>query len=245
MTPNQKLQIDLRIVCGLLLVAIIVMLGIWRPWTAPLSDDRTVQVTGEAKVSAEPDQYVFMPTYTFEDADKAKALLQATAKSDEVITKLKELGVKDSDIKADTTNYEKYYYFDRERNVNSYNLQFTVTAHSRDEAQKIQDYLISTTPTGSVSPQATFSDEKHKDLETEARNKATQDARAKADQSASNLGFKIAKVKSVTDDAGFGGMPYGGAITLDAAATSTRASLPVQPGENELSYSVTVVYFVR
>jgi uncharacterized protein YggE len=129
----------------------------------------------------------------------------------------------------------------------TYNLQLTVTLTNKDLVQKVQDYLVATLPTGGVSPQAGFSDSKRKQLESNARDEATKDARSKADQSAKNLGFRVGKVKSVDDGSGFGGMPYAtskaeSAVALDIAASP---SLSVQPGENELSYSVTVVYTIR
>jgi len=83
-------------------------------------------------------------------------------------------------------------------------------------------------------------------LENQARDEATKDARAKADQSAKNLGFKVAAVKAVNDGSGFGGYPY---PTIDYAeglkADDSRSSLTIQPGENDLSYTVTVTYFIH
>ena len=122
----------------------------------------------------------------------------------------------------------------------------TIKIDNRDLAQKVQDYLITTSPTGAVSPQAGFSEAKRKTLETKARDQATKDARSKADQSAKNLGFKIGKVKTVTDSSGFGGpIVYGLAEGSNAGVDSSNTKLAVQPGENDLQYSVTVTYYVR
>ncbi len=54
--------------------------------------------------------------------------------------------------------------------------------------------MVTTAPTGQVSPRPNFSDAKRKELESKARDEATKDARAKADQSARNLGFKVGKI---------------------------------------------------
>jgi uncharacterized protein YggE len=97
-----------------------------------------------------------------------------------------------------------------------------------------------------VSPQANFSDAKRKDLERQARDAATKDARAKADQSAKNLGFKVGLVKTVTDGTGFGGIIY--PLTASGVAKATdlsQPSLAIQPGENDLSYTVTVTYYLK
>jgi uncharacterized protein YggE len=112
-------------------------------------------------------------------------------------------------------------------------------------AQKVQDYLVTTTPTGSVSPQSMFSEAKRQELNNQARDEATKDARAKAEQSAQNLGFKLGKVKSITDGAGFDQIMPMDAVVSTGSAEASVSRLAVQPGESELSYSVTVIYYIR
>lgn len=247
--PNSKvaLRVDLRLVCIVLLLIIFVMLAMWRPWAgSTTAADRTIEVSGEAKVKAEPDEYVFYPSYRFDNPDKNAALAEASKKSEEIVAKLKTLGVEDKNIKTSTNNQDFYYYHVPEQDNSAYVSQLTITVASRDIAQKIQDYLVTTTPIGAVSPQATFSDAKRKEVENQARDEATKEARAKADQSAKNLGFRIGKVKSVNDGAGFGGvMPMEGRAGIALDSTSPSSKLSVQPGENELHYSVTVVYFLK
>jgi uncharacterized protein YggE len=239
---NFKLSFDFRVVTVILLVVIAVMLFIWKPWDSGISD-RTIEVTGESTVTATPDEFIFYPTYQFENADKTAALAELSKKSDEIVAELKKLGVKDEDIKTNSSGYD-YSYMPTESKDATYTLQLTVTVDDQELAQKVQDYLVTTSPTGSVSPQPTFSDAKRKELEAQARDQATKDARAKADQSAENLGFKVGKVKSVSDSTASWVIPYGSrATTTDLVAP--EASMTIQPGENDLPYSVTVVYYIR
>lgn len=248
---NNRLNVslDLRWIILLLLVVIAVMLVLWKPWKASsTSSDRTVQVTGEATLKDTPDQYVFYPSYPFKNEDKQAALAELTKKSDEITTELKKLGVPDNKIKTDSSGYDYPVYYDADSKQATYTLSMTVTVDDKDLAQKVQDYLITTTPSGVVTPQVGFSDAKRKQLESKARDAATKDARAKADQSAKNLGFKVAKVKTLSDGTGFGPMPYleRGVAAVDDAknVTSTAPSLGIHPGENDLNYSVTVTYFI-
>lgn len=242
-----NVSLDLRIVIVVLLVAIAAMLVIWKPWSGTGTSNRTVEVTGEASLTAAPDEFVFYPSYEFKNADKEAALAAMTEKSDEVTAKLKELGVDESDIKTNASGYDYPVFRDDTSDEVTYTAQVTVKVGTLALAQKVQDYLTTTTPTGAVTPQADFSDQKRKELEAKARDEATKDARAKADQSAENLGFTVGRVKSINDGAGFGGsIPFlgrGAAEATDSAASKTQ--LTIQPGENELSYSVTVVYFIR
>src|SRR3990167_157592 len=248
--PKKQLSMSLypRIIIAVLLVVIGVMAYLWKPWDlSPKATDRTVSVTGQATVKAEPDEYVFYPSYEFKNADKAVALAEMTKKSDELVAAIKKLGVPDSAIKTNASGYgQGIYYPVIDEGSTTYTLSLTITVANRELSQKVQDYLVTTSPSGAVSPLASFSEEKQNQLESQARDQATKDARAKADQSAKNLGFKITKVKSVDDGAGFGGIEpllRGGAVSTDVAEASPR--LTVQPGENELSYSVTVVYYIK
>jgi len=213
-------------------------------------EERTISVTGEATLHETPDEFVFYPSYQFKNADKNAALAELTKKSDEVVAELKKLGVADDKIKTSTSggSYGPIYYDDTTSKDVAYTLQLTITATSNSQAQKVQDYLAGTGPTGQVSPQPNFSDAKRKSLEAKARDQATQEARSKADQSAKNLGFKVDKVKSVDDGTGFGG---GTVLRNDAqavapmAAGSASPALTVQPGLNDIRYTVTVVYTIK
>ncbi len=233
----------------LLLLVIAGMFYIWKPWSSPVgTGERTTSVTGEATIKAEPDQFSFNPTYTFKNSDKAAALKDMIAKSDEVVSKLKGLGVEDRNIKTNASgyDYERYYYYDSSSKESSYQLSLSVTANKRDKAQKVEDYLVTTSPSGAVSPSASFSDALRKSLEKQARDLATKEAKSKADQSAKNLGFRLGAVKSVQDGTGFGNIvPMMGKAAIAPDLSAQAPQLTVQPGENELSYSVTVVYFLK
>ena len=128
----------------------------------------------------------------------------------------------------------------------TYTLRLTVTTNEEKLTQKVQDYLVSTTPTGTISPQATFSEKKRKEVENQGRLEASKDARKKAEESAQNLGFKIAAVKTVNDGSGYGGVfpTDSRAVTMEAS-DSFSSSLIVQPGENDLTYTVTVTYYIK
>ena len=243
-----KLSLDYRFIIIALLLLVAGMLVAWKPWASAPASTRTVSVTGESTLQAKPDEYVFTPTYDFTNADKQVALNALTSQSDTIVAKLKNLGVSDSQIKTDSTSGQRYYTFvANSDNSTTYTLQLTVTVGSSSLAQKIQDYLATTSPSGDVSPQATFSTAKQKSLNNQARDAATKDARAKAEQSAQNLGFKVGEVKSVTDGSGFGEpIPMG--VSTSVAPNSgvvKMATLAVQPGQNEINYSVEVVYYIR
>lgn len=244
-----NLRLDYRILCGALLVIIVAMLALWKPWhAAPSTKDRTVTVTGQASLHAAPNEFVFSPMYQFKNSDKQAAVQELTAKSSSIVAGLKKLGVAASKIQTNANSWA-YPSYDNTDNTATYTLNLTVTVTDNDAlVQKVEDYLVGSSPTGALTPSASFSTEKQKALQANARNKAIQDAKAKAGQSASNLGFALGAVKSVDDSNGFGGGIYpmtAKTTTLDAIGGSVDSSLAVQPGENTLNYSVTVAYYIR
>ncbi len=245
-TSSVTIRFDYRWVIGALLAIIVGMLVLWQPWVARYDKNaRTVSATGEATVTAVPDEFAFYPVYNFKNADKTTALADSSKKSDEVVKKLKELGVADGKIKTSVNGYQDMYMSGSSSGDYVYSLSITVTLTDKDLAQKVQDYLVSTGPEGGVSPQPTFSEAKRKELENTARTEASKDARKKAEQLASNLGGKIGDVKTITDGAGFGGVMPMYDVSVKAVAPTGGSSLTLQPGENELTYGVSVEYYLR
>lgn len=238
--------------CAVFLITIVSMLLLWKPWQPNVkASDRIISVTGEAKITATPDEYIFTPSYDFTDASSQAALAAMTAKSNEIVAKLKALGVASSAIKTNSSGYSGgvniYLPIRKGDGATTYTLSLTVTIDGNVSlAQKVQDYLVSTGPTGSVSPEVTFSTSKQKTLQDQARDQAEKDARTKAEQSAKNLGFKLLAVKSVQDGS-LGGpiLPLELGAPTAANGKAASSSLALQPGENSLNYSVSVVYYIR
>src|SRR6185312_12876565 len=240
-----------QLVTLILLIVIGIMLYKWQPWEPNIkASERTISVTGDATVSATPDQYDFSPSYEFTNADKQAALSSLTTKSNDITSHLKSLGVASKDIKTDSDGYGNgtYYPTSTANGKTTYDLSVEITVDDAQLAQKVQDYLLTTSPTGAVTPYVSFSDSKQKQLQNQARSKAEQEAKIQADQSAKNLGFKVDRVKSVTDG-NLGGLNplYDGIANGANSASSAKSSphLDLQPGQNDLSYSVQVVYYIH
>jgi uncharacterized protein YggE len=242
---NISLSLIYKSVIIFLMLIIVVMLAVWMPWSRN-SESRTISVSGESTIMAEPDRYIFSPNYEFKNKDESVSLNQQSEKSNEIITKLKGLGVKDSDIKNNSSGYSTGQMSPVSPDDDTiYNLSLTITVSDKDLAQKVQDYLLTTGPSGQVTPQPGFSESKRKELEDKARDEATKDARSKAEQIAKNTGAKLGKVKSIQDGGGLG-QPEPMLYEYKAvSSSSSEQSMPIQPGENELKYTVSVSYYLR
>jgi uncharacterized protein YggE len=98
MKNKLSLSVDLRILCVVLVLIIATMFALWRPWQDSGSS-RRVTVTGTAKVTAEPDNYQFNPSYQKTTTEELNTQLNS------VTTKLKELGVASKDITVQSSAY--------------------------------------------------------------------------------------------------------------------------------------------
>ncbi len=242
-------RVNFRWVSLALLLALLVCVAMWRPWQGSgRTGQREISVTGTTTVTAAPDKFMFYPSYEFKNIDKKQALDEVAVKQKEVVEALKNAGVKDKEIKADSNGYRgSFYQNDSKEYV--YTLTIQVTSDTMTEAQKIQDVLLATNPSGQVSPQAQFSQAKQKELEAKARVEASADARKKADQMATNIGFKVGKVKSIVDGSIYGGpilaMSESDTDMKSVGSVGSQPALGLQPGQNDLPYSIQVTYYIR
>lgn len=244
-SPSNKLTIRLSwsFVCTLLLIFNAVTVYLWKPWNT-VSEQRKITVTGESLIQATPDEYVLTPYFEYSDADKSKAMKQLSEQSVTVTAKLKELGVKDEQIKSTTSSYDTYAYSSTGTTNDKVQLYYTIKLNSKDVAQKVQDYLLTLNPKGQISPQASFSESKRKELNDKAREEAIADAKSNARKTAEQLKVKVGKVITVSDGVSGGPIAYGVALDVKSSSAET-SSLPIQTGQDEYRYSVTVEYEVK
>lgn len=227
------------------LLVVILGLILWsKPWDSGTSSTTTRKITvaGEATISAEPDEFEFSPYYEEKGTDQEALKEKLTQKSNETVDKLKELGVEDKDIKLDVSSYDYWYWQEDEEGV--LNAYITITIQDGDLVQQVQDYLLTTDAKGQLTPRASFSKEKRKQLDAQAVEEASTEARAKAEAQAKLFGAKLGDVIEVNQqrDSIFG---YSvDAVTLESSdlSVSSAASLPVLQGEQDYSQTVSVVY---
>jgi uncharacterized protein YggE len=253
---KSKLSISISwwMICVLLLATNAATLLLWRPWYKAAASTRKISVSGQATLKAVPDEYQLSPSFEFANADRAAATNELTKLSSDITAKLKALGVTEDQIATNTNAYDKYDYTQPAQpgGTNTLQLSYTITVGKKDLAQSVQDYMLTLKPKGQLSPQATFSQAKQKELEAQAREKSIDDAKQKALKTASQLGAKLGRVVTVSDGTSGGGCGYSGlcmGANLDAktsiAPASASGSVAVQPGQNEYNYTVSVEYEIK
>lgn len=231
----------------ILLVAVLGLL-IWsQPWNKGVSaTTRKITVTGQATIEATPDKYTFYPYFEAKGTDQKAMKETLTTQANEAVAKLKELGVKEDNLKLDLSSFGNWYWAEGEEG--SLTASLTIDTDDKDLSQKIQDYLLSGEAKGQLTAQATFSDEKQKELDRQVSDKAADDAKAKAEQQASHLGAKVGKLIEVGDSGNIAfPVAYDNAATMSVSgsAETIKSSVPVLVGQNEYTKTVTVTFELK
>jgi len=260
MMNSYSLRFDLRLLVLLLVVVIAGMVIWWKPWEGTAKN--VITVTGEGTVQAAPDQFVFMATYQKKATTAKLAITDVSTVGNEVIAKLKELGVPESGLKNDVTTGPNYSILEpsstdggsvssqpippRGTNETIATYMVTATVQDRTLAGRVMDYLATTPVLYAISPQSTFRDETRKKLESDARGKALSDARAKADQTATGLGAKLGKLTTVSDLQQRGGpIPLMGKAVPSSAVEDKTTTPVLETGTQDITYTVTVSYQIK
>lgn len=247
MTINISSAKILKIIQLPLLVVILGLLV----WTAPWDSNdgsakRTVTVTGKSTIKATPDEFTFYPYFQESGTDQDEIKEELTTKATSVVEKLKELGVEEKHITLDVSSYDRWYYSEGEEGTLNARLQIVVS--DKDLVTKVQNYLLTLDVKGQITPQATFSKAKKAELDAQAVEEASNDAVAKAMAQASLFDAELGKAITISQgsDSVFYDYSRGNAATLEQSeGPSSSLSLPVLPGQNEYTQTMTVTYELR
>lgn len=232
-----------QIIVVILLISVIgVGVSVWQPWKV---SQRNITVAGEGKVKSTPDVAKIQGGVETKKPTSTEAQKETTEKISKIIDVIKEKNIADKDIKtSEISAYPNYEYTNEKSTINGYVARTTieVTIRDIDKGQEILNVMTENGVTNLYGPNLTFSDDKLKELKSEAQEEAVKAAKEKAEELASASGAKIGKVISITESGYSGGViPMMGAGVGD---TKTESST-IQPGENEITVNVSVSYQLK
>lgn len=232
-----------------LLVVILGMFALWRPWEGSKAE-RTITSTGHAEVEGTPDEFTFSPYFQRSGADTAKLKTELDAYGNKLLADLTKLGINKDDITLNSSNFDQSSVSpaypggqEVEKVESNVMLSVQIKAPNEELAQKVQDYLAKTDAKGQLTSAPNFSKQKRERLEGEARDKATKDARQKAETTAKNLGGSLGKVIKVKDTSSQ--PPVSPLYGVAEDSSIARSMLPVTPGKDKISLSVEVIFELR
>ncbi len=222
----------------------------------------TISVSGEGETLAVPDIASFTFTVSADAKTVASAQEDVTKKMNAVLAELEKQGIDEKDIKTtDYSVYPRYSY--PQVNCSPYSCpsgrqvldgytashNVSVKVRKTDDAGKILGLVGERGATNLSGINFTIDDPEK--LTQEARTEAIENAREKAKILSRNLGVKLVRVVSYSDNFDGGVMPYAregmayGMGAKDVAVAQSAPAPQLPTGENKIRVIVNVTYEIR
>lgn len=214
---------------------------------------RNFSVTAQGESIAIPDVAEFSFTVLTQGGPDLTSLQgQNTERMNAVISFLKEQQIEDEDIKTQQYRVEpRYQYFNCRdggvcppAEIVGYNVVQSVSVKVRD-FESAGEILAGVVENGANSvSQISFTVDDPTEVENEARARAIQKAKEKAQSIAEAGGFGLGRLISIQEGSSFTPSPRFG---LDSAQEGTGAATPptIEPGSQTTTISITATYEIR
>lgn len=199
-------------------------------------------VTGEGKATAVPDVAQVTLGITSTAGTVGEAQNKANSVINKISTDLKKLGVGDKDIQTTSYNLRREY----DKSIGGYVVDINLLVKLR-QFDKLDQAIDVATKDGANQIGGlmfTLDDATREKVENEARSQAIAAAKRKADQIAKESGITLGRIINVSENNNFGGIRP---LPMMAKAIDSAESVPTQiePGQSEISMSVTLSYDTR
>jgi len=202
-------------------------------------------VTGEGKVSVTPDIAVVNLGIEENGASLKQVQDSVNNKSRNLVDIVKRLGIGESDIKTTSYNiYPNYDYNLQPPKITGYRVSTNYQVKVKD-FDKVNDILVKATESGANAVGNISFDinetTKNKKLQ-EAREEAVKKAKEKAEGLAKAAGISLGKIINISESQGGN---YPGPTALMEKSGTGIINPDIQPGETELSVTVSLSYEIR
>lgn len=210
--------------------------GAGAPLVARAEDPQpgTVTVSGTGTVSSVPDTATISFGVVTEATTAAQALSTNSAAAERMIAALKAAGVEAKDLRTDIVSLSPRYS-DRGTEIVGYTASNTVSATIRDLARAgaVIDVAVGAGANSVQGPSLERSDVAS--LYREALRRAVADARTKAEALATAGGLTLGAVSSMVEGSQ-------APVPLAAPAKDAAGAVPIEPGTQDVTAVVTVVF---
>lgn len=205
---------------------------------------RTIAVQATGKVSGTPDTLTISIGVQSNAPTAQAALAQAADRARKVIDSLKGSGVSGNDIQTSQLSISPT--FDPQgRRVVAYSASNMVTAklHGLDHAGSVIDAAAAQGGDDIRLGSVDFSIQDTSTLVAAARADAVKQARAQAEQYAKAAGIEVGDVQTIQESVTTPVPQYRNYAAADASPTTVPT--PIEPGQQELSVQISVVYAIK
>jgi uncharacterized protein YggE len=202
-------------------------------------DTRQVTVVGAGHVQGTPDTLTVNASIEFIAPDATGAMNQTSERQTAVINALVDAGIDRKDISTSQVSLQPQFAGGDSTAIIGYRASNSIDVKIRklDAASEALGLIVSTGGDATRINSVNLSFEDDSQLVTDARSRAFNDAKDRAEQYAQLSGLGLGKVLSISEAAGSTPptpMPY--------SRGAEMAAVPVEPGQQTVSFSVTVVW---
>ena len=207
-----------------------------------------ISVQGEGKVSGKPDVAKLSLGVT-SDADTVQSARDKAASAlDGIIKALKNDGVADKDIQTQQFNIQPQYDYNngsqRLRGFQVMNI-LSVTLRDINKTSQAVDDAVRAGGNETTIQGLSFTIDNPEDLKQQAREKAVADAKAKAETLAKTAGVTLGAAMNISETGFAPPVYYDRSAAAGIAAPDTGPSTPIQPGELDVTVSVSITWQIR
>jgi uncharacterized protein len=202
---------------------------------------RQVTVVGSGKVQGVPDTLTADVGIEFTAPDVTAAMNQTNARQQAVINALAGAGVDRKDISTTDVSLQPQYD-NSGATITGYRAgnSIRVKIHPADSASHVLAVIVGTGGDATRINSVSYSIADDSQLVKDARAHAFQDAKDRAEQYAQLSGLKLGKIISISEVSGAAG-PMPGPLRGGAMPSA----VPLEPGQQTVSFSVTAVWELR
>jgi uncharacterized protein YggE len=201
---------------------------------------RQVTVVGEGKVDGTPDTLTISLSIAATAPDAAGASNQTSTRTNAVTEALAAQGIDRKDVSTTTVTLQPQYGGSDNTTVVGYQSSNSIDVKVRkiDTGPQVLGAITTAGADATRINSVTYSIEDDSQLIKDARGRAFDDAKNRAQQYAQLSGLDLGKVLSITENGAATPPPMPSPVRYDAVA----APVPVSPGQQTVGFSVTVVW---
>lgn len=207
-----------------------------------------ISVAGEGKVTAAPDVANISLGVSVLAPTVAEARQQAAASLEAMLATMRNNGVDDKDIQTSQLSiYPEYDYRNNESILRGFRVLNSVNAKIRDidTTGRVVDEAVEAGGNNAQIQGISFTIDDPSELQEQARKAAVEDAKRKAEVLASAAGVSVGGPISISEGALIVPPIYYGAERAAADSAAPLPETPIEPGELDVSISVTVVWAIE
>jgi len=209
-------------------------------FAAPDERVSTLSVRGSGEVSVPPDLALVRVGVLAQDAQAKVAQQQVNGAVDKIFAKLRELEIRDRDLRTVELQISPVYSQVRneESRITGYRASnvVQVTVRELDKLGSVIDGALGAG--GNRIDGVWFSLEQDREARTQALERAVEDARTKASAIAKSLGLRLGRVISAQE----AGVNTGPVENFRVFAAETSSATPTAPGEIRVNGQVSLEY---